>query len=345
MNGLKEVNDDTIILEGINRSATYDDYILGALRRFDEYGDRGYGSRKLEIIHYLMDVGTYFRKSFPQLIKDLDDLEDFLYATNKFYRDHVVHTFRVWGLGLFIYHNGLREFAKKHEHNKFHFQWYISSVYHDIGYSITVLEKISKRLNGHFGYLDINELVDFDDKIAPKLEQESLQKELVSLFPNYSDELDGAVLNQRHGLLGARTLLLRMRTVFSSIRDEAVSAVIAIGEHDGNNELSLKDDLFPALLVICDELQEWGRPFISSKLGRDFITTNQIKLDCDFKMNMPLIKAEIDYSENEKRLQDYLGWDGAITRKNMEKNLGRITDVRFDITLKTREGDLKVEVN
>jgi len=338
---MKRIDDYTIIEHGINKVEDGRQFLMERIptMSLERYRQASYEEKKNMIIRHMMTVGASVAKDFPDLLKSLRDFEKLLYATDKLYRDHTFHTFRVWGLGLYLYHNGLREFISKGERLNFHLIWYLASVYHDVGYPISKLKRLVNNLNSYFEYLtgiDVFELVKFDKTINPALNDLTTNDYLMRLFPNEGHEIYRHVLKQRHGLIGARLLLYSLRSRFGIAGREserAFPAIIAIGEHDGFRPISFVDEPFSVLLVICDELQEWGRPYISSILGERYVSTDHIDLNVSTDGTIPVITAMIDYRKSQSDLYELLGWLGEIAEKEKQNNFKRLNGIRINVEM------------
>jgi hypothetical protein len=343
---MKRIDDITIIEEGINKAAKEPDegWMIQGISS-DVYRQASYESKKDIIIAHSIDTGKRVLKQFPELLISLRDFEKLLYATNKFYRDHVFHTFRVWGLGLYLYYNGLREFIDgidERIRSHFHFTWYLASVYHDVGYPIKGLKDLGEQLNKCFNYLGLVDLVNFDrafkplpndNSINPLLNDQSL-KDLKGLLPDEIVEIDREVLERRHGLTGALLLLSSLNRRFgTSWSKDAYPAIKAIAEHDGSRRIYFRNGPFSAILVICDELQEWGRPYISPLLEERYVTTDHIELELGSEGATPRIKARINYKEFQNELKKILRWDGSKTENDKKENLRRLNGINVYVDM------------
>lgn len=334
---MNRIDDQTIIEEGINKAAQHGDPFLGFIPSitYEDYNRCSYQEKKKKIINHLMETGVPAEKQFGTLIEDLEKFEKLLYATNKFYRDHVFHTFRVWGLGLYIYHKGLKASIDKDEKSYFHFKWYLAATYHDVGYPISALNKINEDLNSYFEYLGIDKLVDFQEVINPALNEKRLNTKLENLFPEDAQEINYNVMAQKHGYMGARLLLKSLIDRFEGTEysEHADTSLVAIGKHDRKKPISYKDEPISALLVICDELQEWGRPYISPLLGEKYVSTDHIQLEIDPNGNIPRLTASIDYRKSQNDLKNILGWEPERTEKDKIDNLDRVKEINIEVEM------------
>jgi hypothetical protein len=330
---MKRINDYVIIEEGINRA------LQNLISRnfpkmdFGRYYQASYEDKKYIVSDYLMNVGIEYRKEFHELWGDLTEFEKLLYATDKLYRDHVLHTFRVWGLGLYLSINGLNKFIDPDESDKFHLSWYIASIYHDIGYPLANLKKLEKELSRYFSYLDLRDIVSLGTGIQNKLSKPELKRKINKLLPH--ENIDGNVLLQRHGLTSARLLLFQLMQRFpNGWMESANIALKAIADHDGDRPIFFHEDPISALLIICDELQEWGRPYISSRLADGNMITDHIELYIESNGSTPRIEAKIDYRNSQLNLHRILQWEGEIAEKSKVTNLKRIDGIIINVKMK-----------
>ncbi|MDP2797112.1 MAG: hypothetical protein Q8N94_06355, partial [Methanoregula sp.] len=145
------INDRTIIKKIIKETESWD--------FFEEYNeelesciDSDANEKRDIFINYLMRVGERYKKNFEGAMIDLKTFEKFLFLNEK-YRDHVLHTFRVWGLGIFFYQKLFKRFFSKDEN--FHFQWYLAATFHDVGYPLANVNTTIKTLNKNFENIGI----------------------------------------------------------------------------------------------------------------------------------------------------------------------------------------------
>jgi len=252
------VNDRTIIESIIKETKSW--------QSFDEYNeelrsciDADTHEKREIFINYLMRVGEKYKKNFEVAMVDLRTFEKFLFLNEK-YRDHVLHTFRVWGLGLFLYQKLFKQYFSEDEN--FHFQWYLAATFHDVGYPLANVNKTIKTLNNNFDNIGIKIGIKQQTIADTNLNSEKIIRILKEICPNKNFNGQQDILEENHGLLSARILLFLLYDRHESHWDhEAKKSIKSIISHNSENEISLKDDPLSALLVICDELQEWDRQY------------------------------------------------------------------------------------
>lgn len=136
--------------------------------------------------------------------------------------------------------------------------WLLTALYHDVGYSFTYFRKL----------FDNNKLL--EQNHSPTLD--SLRKEFVQFFDRVSEtirthstSLSSSIYNSLmkeipHGAIGA----FHVRDL---PEDEYIleTAARAIAKHDDETrEIFFEEEPFAYLLVLMDEIQEWGRPVHTS---------------------------------------------------------------------------------
>lgn len=112
------------------------------LRYFDEREPFKDETEKIPIAYGIDDLYDYFEK--------YTEFESMLYGSNKFYRDHVIHTFRTWLLGLEVLLQNNNKYlteihvGDKHVVNNFEkiSIWAIISLTHDLGYPLEKSQNI-----------------------------------------------------------------------------------------------------------------------------------------------------------------------------------------------------------
>jgi hypothetical protein len=257
--------------------------------------------KKEIFIQYLMHIGKKFEKNFNDPINDLNQFEKFLF-TNENYRDHILHTFRVWGLGLLLYRKIFEPTFDRQRINSdtFHFLWYLASVYHDVGYPLEKIQKIVKLMNKNFQNTGIEISINSSGNVNYLCTPE-INDVLRDIFPEFSFD-NFNILNKKHGELSARILIFSLQKHLAQRwSEEAKKSIKSIVLHDNENiEISINDDPLSALLVICDEMQEWGRPFSSlSKYHRNKLSHIALETGKDnFGQNLDPIQISYKYPRN-----------------------------------------------
>ena len=112
------------------------------LRYYDEREPFKDETEKIPVAYGIDDLYDYFEK--------YTEFESMLYGSNKYYRDHVIHTFRTWLLGLeVLLQNDNKYLSEIHVGDKHvvnYFEkisiWAIISLTHDLGYPLEKSQNI-----------------------------------------------------------------------------------------------------------------------------------------------------------------------------------------------------------
>jgi hypothetical protein len=206
-----------------------------------------------------------------------------LYAASSFYRDHIYHVMDVCLLGEFLLRNVLLSNSPKNKPSLSMLDdlflkrpltdllknWYVAALCHDLGYIIEQTDKFlkpyneikgegiyefSKRLEEGVktGKKEIREIIDKIVKEDPGIIPQDLREKLL----NSSMPTD-------HGIIG----WLNLRHWIKETREPVESftpALVAVLRHNlPDQEIDIYKEPLSFLLLLCDHLQEWGRPRVS----------------------------------------------------------------------------------
>ena len=189
------------------------------------------------------------------------------------------------------------EFLSKRDYEGFIRTWLLISVFHDIGYLAQTLMDISDKINTlyfknisgiNLSKLELNfseKLEDIFKKILEELAEGIIIGEDKYYFSNsksdiYDNQKD-IILNElmesyferNHGIISSLfsyyTLNLDINYIKKEKRDlllkEIKLACAAIATHDLEKikkiHLDFRDNPFACLLILCDNIQEWNRPY------------------------------------------------------------------------------------
>lgn len=279
------------------------------------------------------------------------------------YRDHYLHQFQVFLLGISI----IDAFFEKNQKNiewteGSELIWLIVSSFHDMTYPIQLYDNWSEdffkemfKTEKKFGALELksrfieenflscmNHIIErlYDIHIK-KLEKEQdaigIKNKLVKHF------FEKIAAEKNHGLLGGVALLkiVHNRKLCKKNRFEKyfVPSALAIFLHDIWSKddklrkdflphINFEDDPISFLLILCDSIQEWGRPSKSSK-NKDIFYLEE------FTIIPPDVNIIIRIRNNTD--------DGTV--KNKQKELNDIkcfllsSTVKFKITLQDKDGN------
>jgi hypothetical protein len=185
--------------------------------------------------------------------------------------------------------------------------WLIAAIDHDIGYSFTYIRELFKNnsmLKSDSPYYQ-NKTHKFDKPhtiSAISRELENVFEQLYDIIRTHATSIDTILHNTSlkeipHGVIGAFC-------VRNLIEDEYIIelAARAIARHDDDSrQICFHKEPFCFLLVLLDEIQEWGRPLkVLEELGFDEIQSFSMKLHalCD----LPYIKY---YREHEETRDEF----------------------------------------
>ena len=206
------------------------------------------------------DCTSEGRKCSKNLGDTFGHLEELLHTTKggiakKFYRDHLNHMLRV----MLLARASAKELSNFEISDNEIRLLVLAALFHDIAYPLSevnqVFTGVTDALNRCYRSMSYPKMViALDMNIVTQL----IQNLKLPTGMTISD-LGKYFSSNNHGILGAMEFL-------QYIRPEAVNEYIkvldAIMFHDPDYDISIdaKQNKILALLVICDEMQDWGRP-------------------------------------------------------------------------------------
>lgn len=214
------------------------------------------------LIQYLLaqDCTLEGKKCSRNLGSTLSHLEDLLHTTRggllkKFYRDHLNHMLRVMLLA-----RATATQMTNLEFDKKEIQLLtLASLFHDIAYPLSevthVFGSVTQALNNCYKSMNYPQLVvSLDMKMVTKLIQSANLPSGVVI-----SDLGRYFENGNHGLFSAMEFLQYIKP---EQIDKYRSSLDAIMFHDPdfNFKIEAKENKALALLIISDEMQDWGRP-------------------------------------------------------------------------------------
>jgi hypothetical protein len=206
-----------------------------------------------------------------------------LHAASGFYRDHLYHVMDVCLLGEFFLKNIL--FSKSPGNTitgtmlndilitqplpDLLKNWYIAALYHDLGY---VIEQTDKFL-GPIDEIEGDGISNFSERLKEGLKSgekeireiiEKIVKEDSSIIPrDLQDKLLDHKLSTDHGIIGWLHLRHRIKEIKEPIESFAPSLVAILRHNLSDQEIDIYKEPLSFLLLLCDHLQEWGRPRVA----------------------------------------------------------------------------------
>ncbi|MEW6608156.1 MAG: hypothetical protein AB1414_12055 [bacterium] len=211
-------------------------------------------------------IGSYMRK--------LWEMESVLYLSHSSYRDHIFHSFDVSLLGLLLLHTynskGMLLEKIPMEKETLLGSWLIASLFHDIGYIFSIYDSAEK-IGDFFENESIKKSIGIIKEAIENAKNsigEVVEKNL-KMSIKKEDGLD-------HGHLSAIHLqeLLESSSVKSTLVERYQSAIDAVLTHGvKGEEISCKNFPLSFLLLLCDHLQDWGRPRLDIHKFRRSVAT------------------------------------------------------------------------
>ena len=266
------------------------------------YDPVSYTEALINTLTWYTHQGLGLEVDFPigDSLRRIYESEAALYSLKPFYRDHLYHVIDVCMLGHYLIQRNFRGICnidEKLSNNVNIKHWYVASIFHDIGYVIELLSsaiKLTKKLESP-------DMLDFCDGIEQALKESEIKclKKIIS--DGYLE--DNNNVKVEHGIASAIYLIHVLDTVPDGKKkyDSAVKAIIAHNLVPGHL-INQKNDPIGALLVLCDELQEWGRPVIeTSKFVRYIVATRNFG-DYELERTQPLRYLKIK-EKDRKNLQ------------------------------------------
>ena len=132
-------------------------------------------------------------------------------------------------------------------------KWFVASLLHDVGYVLSIGEGWTKML-GSFRTKSLNDVqndmkVSLNSIVSKRLQGRS--RRFLSAEPDYGE----------HGIISALHISELIHSINPKEYEEYICAYRAMAFHSkSEKDLVFDDDPLAVLLVICDEIQEWGRP-------------------------------------------------------------------------------------
>lgn len=295
-------------------------------------------SQRIDIIIKILNI-LWVRHEKGTIMAQMHDwkrIEQFIYPSEKHYRDHLQHQLYVYLLGSVvieltfeeafydIYNNLLgltkdnSEFTMKNAKNEMHFVWMMSSTFHDYAYPIEKFNLISNRISEFF-WEEYRSEVGIYSKLKLSVEHKIMFDELVKNIEsiNNSDDmffiddfLQNGFLNRDHGIYSGMILIPKiMRKIDQSYITKNnkklwIAATRTMALHNYRiKHIKVQNDPLLALLIICDEIQDWDRMlyYFEKEQDHDKVKNNfklsQLKID-NSCLDIELINDEIDVVPN-----------------------------------------------
>jgi len=234
--------------------------------------------------------------------------EPALHAMRDFYRDHFMHAIEVCFLGhlLLITHdqNGkplwrhvaeqpgvvqepgewreeLEPGADRGGITLKHVlrQWYVAALLHDVGYAIDIFRALQEMLEF---YSHPKEMVSFRESLEDALEALSASGEMEDMARVLGLK-NPDNLGRDHGVIAATHLRSLLQQLERDKDPGSYSpAIRAIGVHnDRRASVDFETDPLGVLLILCDTIQEWGRPNLRYATAPSMLLARLLAMDGD----------------------------------------------------------------
>ncbi|EKO41245.1 MAG: hypothetical protein B193_0023 [Solidesulfovibrio magneticus str. Maddingley MBC34] len=314
---------------------------IKCLRYFDEREPYLKFTQKKPQAYGLDELKKYY--------EEFAGFEALLYSSNQFYRDHVIHLFRTWliGLNILITDPGGVHFFNKISIEGDHLQtftmnffeiisvWTIASLCHDLGYPLEKFKEILHKTSKMMEFLVSNPSISQDIKFSGT--QDKINEFIVKMISSkmkpvadnfyartqskYYIKYSKSLEDYSHGIISAliiyKSLLYFLESDFSTHDDHVFGTEDArqyymrrdilrsIASHTCRDIYHMHSTSLPLLLIICDDLQEWGRKKWSDFYSNSSSTNinfsllsydeNNISVEYTFeKAKMPDVEIYVD---------------------------------------------------
>jgi hypothetical protein len=191
-----------------------------------------------------------------------------LYGLKPFYRDHLNHVIQVCLTGWLLLEAKYQPqkgrkckisdtFLKpKQKYDNLLGQWFVASLLHDVGYVIDI-GKGWKSLLEQFGDSVLHDLAKQTDTVIK--EWNSAHADKWSKWGYKEDDRPG----EDHGVVSALHVQSALAAIANPSAVDYGAALAAISHHNHHNAaIRFREEPLSVLLVLCDELQEWDRPWL-----------------------------------------------------------------------------------
>jgi hypothetical protein len=230
-----------------------------------------------------------------------------LYAVHSFYRDHLFHVMDVCLLGELLlrsiypvkgdmdtWADKIAPYRGPEAHGQVLRNWYIAALCHDLGYVIEQAEKFlepAKQIDGEG-------LAGFADKMFTGINDGKKDiSEAINLAARSRSDLLKDIKEADpadHGIAG----WLHVRWILEQIKvslDDYEPALTAILRHNLSKQtVDVQREPITLLLMLCDHLQEWGRPRIGpDPLAQALVEALRFSEKPDFKRLVRVHQLEI----------------------------------------------------
>ena len=293
------------------------------------------------------------------------DFEKLLYESKSFYRDHYIHPFQVFLIGLLIvdalYDELIQIIRKQFDLSEdeakrvIDYTWLYSSLFHDIGYPLQKFKEWSQEFMKKFLGYDLSINIDLTKSFITQQDSYTILHYVDMLSELYNKltgqtttEFRDLFLNeflerQNHATTSALALMKIHENILKSDDEKhkvekiiVKLSALSIALHDRKLFLKLTHPIkfeelpFAFILIFSDTAQEWGRPLELRKFEDDDITF-EIK-----EINSNKIHIILKYKNRERMKDKYkecLDVENKI-KDQLKRFIITLTDDRIENTIR-----------
>lgn len=320
-------------INSLTNNPRYSEIVKKYYRKMKDDGQNAIANRYENVLTSLTGLWIDSEKN-PSLFKDTKDFEPIL-QRNPLYRDHFVHSFNVFLLGYYII-NKLNECTRQDyfgaNKRAVNLTWMLASTFHDVAYPI---QQIESWLNDFLKkFLGVNPMFSLKiTDVLPMIYTNFMQMlSIYHLNPHqkgigpisldsmdwaYYNEVGSKLIEKEHGVLGALMLCHQMairegfldeggripneRTKWDFFFDHLPACHAISLHHLRFAPVKFTRHPFAFLLMLCDEIQDWGRPSLHGR--KDVVTLKDIEI---LNTTPPTIEFKLEASEERRMKLDKL---------------------------------------
>lgn len=319
-------------INSLKNRSRYRDIVMSYFRKMQADGQNASENRYGNVRAGIKKLWEGSEKD-PTTLLMLDDFEPILLKKPS-YRDHFIHSFNVFLLGYYIINKLNETYPDKNYfttgESNFNLTWMLTSTFHDVAYPIqetkfwlnNVLEKflgVNPRFSFNISQIVPMVYVDFMRMIScwhrHPMSMPQGGGDLMSMDWNVYNELSSKLIEKEHGVLGALMLSYHMafkegfltepdnsnkiRSPWDFLQNH-LPACHAIGVHHLESiRVGFSKHPIAYILILCDELQDWGRT--STQSDRNMISLKDVNIT---ETDPPKLQFEIETSADRKRKLD-----------------------------------------
>lgn len=327
-------------------------------------------SLRIDVIIKILNAlwGRHEKDKITAKMHDWKRIEQILYPSEKNYRDHLQHQLYVYLLGSIviesIFDKAFNEVIKNlldiPDTNKVkyrtHFVWMMASTFHDYAYPIQKFDTISNSISNFF-WEEYRADIEIDSKLKLSVEHKMMFDELITNIKciedlaeltHFSDDFfKNGFLNRDHGIYSGMILIPKIsKTIDPSIVTESdillwkmASRTMALHNYRGQYpKIYVEKDPLLALLIICDEIQDWDRILYTdeehNKIDKDFeiLKLEQNKFGINLEMQ----------NNNIEKIPKFIKDKGYIKNLIVPKECDN--EFTFNILYKTRSDKFPIKI-